>query len=434
MKYYTIITTTVRTLLTIWSVLAITSTGTYGQAAKGFDKERLQQIDRMIITHIREQHIPGATALIIRNGEVIYNKAFGYADIAAKRPMQTNSIFRIASQSKAITSLAAMMLWEEGHFLLDDPVSKWIPGFKDAQVLKTYDSHDTTYTTRTASREITVRDLLRHTSGIAYPAVFSDHRMWAIYTKAGIPSGIGTTSGTLKESVERMAKQPLQHDPGAAFTYGYNTDILGYLVEVWSGMSLDNFLQQRIFTPLEMQDTYFHIPAEKHARLVTVYESKGAQLVRVDHPIYEGVDPQFPLLKGTYLSGGAGLSTTTADYARFLNLILHKGTYKGKHLVSPKTIGLMLTNQLPEGVPTSPFPAQAAHFQFGLGFELETAQNDYLQPYSIGAFSWGGAFNTHFWADPREQLIGLLFTQEYLSPYWRIGEEFKVSTYQALQD
>ncbi|ASZ14176.1 beta-lactamase family protein [Chitinophaga pendula] len=434
MKHSTIIHTTAWTLFKVWSILLFSSASLYGQVTQGVNKERLQQLDRLITEHIRQQHIPGASALIIRNGEIIYNKAFGYADIAAQRPMQTNSIFRIASQSKAITSLAAMMLWEEGHFLLDDPISKWIPAFKDAQVLNSYDSHDTTYTTRTAAREITVRDLLRHTSGIAYPAVFSDHRMWAIYMKAGVPSGIGTTKGTLKESVELMAKQPLQHDPGTAFTYGYNTDILGYLVEIWSGLSLEEFFHKRIFTPLEMQDTYLHIPAEKQARLVTLYESKGAQLVRTDHPIYEGVDPQFPNLNGTYLSGGAGLSSTTGDYARFLSLILNKGSYKGKRLVSRKTIALMLTNQLPEGVHASPFPAQAPDFQFGLGFELETAKNDYLQPYSIGTFSWGGAFNTHYWADPKEQLIGLIFTQEYLSPYWRIGEAFKVGTYQALQD
>lgn len=400
--------------------------------AQDIDPNRLSGIDSLINRHIREKHIPGATALIISNGKIVYQKAFGYADVAGRKPMEMNSIFRIASQSKAITSLAVMMLWEEGKFLLDDPLSLYIPAFRNPKVLASYNEKDTTYTSRPAKREITIRDLLRHTSGIAYAAVFSDKTMWDIYTKAGVPSGIGTTRSTLKEKMELLATMPLQHDPGEAFTYGLNTDLLGYLVEIWSGQPLDVFLQKKIFDPLEMTDTHFHLPVAKHNRLVSLYESQDNELVKVTHPIYEGVDPQFPALKGTYLSGGAGLSATVADYAKFLSLFLNKGVYRHKRLVGRKTIELMLTNQLAEGVRISPYPEQPENFQFGLGFALETEKNDYLLPFSIGAFGWGGAFNTHGWADPKEGLIGLLFTQEYLSPYWRIGEEFKVATYRAL--
>lgn len=431
--------TAIRNSVTVSAIAWLYATPSQAQQpvnnTRGFDTQRLSRIDSLITNEIKAQHIPGATALIIRNGEVIYNKAFGYADVAARQPMQTNSIFRIASQTKAITSVAIMMLWEEGKFLLDDPVSQYIPAFKNPRVLASFQAKDSSYTSRPASREITVRDLLRHTSGLAYAAVFSDPAMQAVYAKAGVPSGIGTLGGTVKEKMEVLATLPLQHDPGAAFTYGLNTDLLGYLVEIWSGQSLDTFLHQRIFAPLEMTDTYFHLPKAKQHRLVSLYESNGNHLEKVTHPIYEGVDPLFPNKQGTYLSGGAGLSSTIGDYAKFLTFYLNKGVYHNKRLLSRKTVELMLTNQLADGVPTSPLPAQPEQFKFGLsGFALETPQNDYLLPFSQGAFGWGGAFNTHGWADPAEKLIGLLFTQEYLSPYWRIGESFKVITYQAIND
>jgi len=284
--------------------------------------------------------------------------------------------------------------------------------------------------------KFTIRDLLRHTSGIAYPAIFSEPTMWSIYEKAGVPSGVGTTKSTIKEKMELLATMPLQHDPGEKFTYGLNTDLLGYLVEIWSGQSLDVYLKNRVFDPLEMNDTWFHIPDDKQNRLVNLYENtEDGSLVKVDHPIYEGIAPGFPNLKGSYLSGGAGLSSTTADMAKFYSLYLNKGTYKGKSLISRKTIELMLTNQLGSEVKTSPFPAQPENFQFSLGgFAVVTEKNDYLSPQSIGSFGWGGAFNTHGWADPKEGIIAILFTQEYLSPWFSIGEEFQVAVYQAIKN
>lgn len=398
-------------------------------------QQEFSKIDSLITRHMAQQHIPGATALIIRNGKVIYKNAFGYADVASKRKMQTTDIFRIASQSKAITSLAVMQLWEDGKFLLDDAVSQYIPAFKNPSVLVSFNPKDSSYTSKPASREITIRDLLRHTSGIAYPAVFSDPVMWAIYQKAGVPSGIGTHVSNLKEKMSLLASLPLQHNPGEAWTYGLNTDLLGYLIEIWSGQPLDVYMQQHIFEPLEMKDTYFHLPIEKQARLASLYEWNKGSLDKVTHPLYEGVNPLFPTLQGSYLSGGAGLSSTMEDYAHFLNMLLNKGVYKDKKILSRKTVELMLTNQLTDKMSISPNPAQAEDFQFSLGgFAVETAKNDYLSPFSIGSFTWGGAFNTHAWVDPQEKLIGLLFTQEYLSPWYNIGEEFKVLTYQALKD
>jgi len=401
-----------------------------------FSANRLARIDSLIQKHIKAQHIPGATVLLIKKGKTVYNKAFGYADIEAKKAMQTDNIFRIASQSKAITSLAAMMLWEQGKFLLDDPVSMYIPAFKNPKVLDQYNTNDGTYTTKDAKREITVRDLLRHTSGIAYSALFSDPTMWHIYEKADIPSGIGTSKSTIKEKMELLATMPLQHYPGEQFTYGLNIDLLGYLIEIWSGSPLDVFLQENVLTPLAMHDTHFYIPEEKQQRLVGLYEINSAdKLVKVDHPIYEGVDANFPKIKGTYHAGGAGLSATTADMANFYSLFLNNGIFNGKRLLAGKTVELMLRNQLGDQVTIAPNPPLAENLQFSLaGFSVVTPKNAYLTPQSIGSFGWGGAFNTHGWADPQEGVIALLFTQEYLSPWFTIGEEFQTAVYQALDE
>jgi len=401
-----------------------------------FYKERLARIDTVVNKHIAASHIPGASVLIIKNGEVVYQKAFGYADVEKKAQMKTDAIFRIASQSKAITSLAVMILWERGKFQLDDPISKYIMAFKDPKVLIKYNAKDGSYTTRPASREITVRDLLRHTSGIAYPAIFSDPTMWSLYEKAAIPSGIGTMASTVGDKMKLLARLPLQHDPGERFTYGLNIDLLGYLIEIWSGEPLDQFLMKNVLIPLEMNDTYFHIPEKKQDRLVSLYETTAEnKLVKVNHPIYEGVNAEFPKMQGTYLSGGAGLSATAGDLAKFYSLFLSKGLYKGKRIISPSTVKLMLTNQLGGQVVISPLPPQPENFQFALGgFALVTEKNAYLSPRNIGSFGWGGAFNTHGWADPKEGIIALLMTQEYLSPWYSIGEDFQTAIYQAITD
>ena len=398
------------------------------------DEARLKKIDNVFINHIDKKHIPGATALVIKDNKIIYNKSFGYADIENNIKLKSDHIFRIASQSKAITSLAAMLLWEDGKFLLDDPISKYIPEFSNPKVLLDYNPKDGSYTTEPANREITIRDLFRHTSGIAYPAIFSDPTMWSIYENAQIPSGIGTTKSTIKEAMTKLAKLPLQHQPGEAFTYGLNIDLLGYLIEIWSGQKLDEFMRERVFIPLEMNDTYFHVPKEKQNRVVPLYEyiEEKKNIEKVNHLIYEGVDSNFPNLKGTYLSGGAGLSSTLNDLSHFYSIYLNDGNYNGKQIISPKTINLMLKNQLGENVKASPLPPQIENFQFSLGgFSIINNRNSYISPLSEGSFGWGGAFNTHGWADPKEKMIVLLFTQEYLSPYFSIGEEFQIALYQS---
>ncbi|MRG44676.1 serine hydrolase [Chitinophaga sp. SYP-B3965] len=401
-----------------------------------FDQNRLTRIDQFINDHITQNHIAGANVLVMRNGEVAYNKSFGYADLPTKRLTKSDDIFRIASFTKAVTSLAAMMLWEEGKFLLDEPVSKYLPAFKDMAVVDTFNPEDSSYTTKPANREITIRDLFRHTSGLAYPIPYlSEDKMVAIYSKAGIRLGMGTTEITNLQHMEMLAKVPLLHQPGEHFTYGLSTDLLGYLVETWSGQSLPDLYQQRIFQPLEMNDTYFTIPAGKHHRLVSIHQPmEDGGIAKVEYPIFDGADPSYPNQPSTFFSGGAGLSGTIEDYAKFLTLFLNKGIYKDKRLLSPKTVALMLSNQLPEGVTASPVPQMTADFAFGLGFALETDKNDYVLPLSSGSFSWDGAFHTHYFADPKEQMIGIMLTQQYFSPYWSLRETFQNVVYQALVD
>ncbi len=388
----------------------------------GFSAVRLKRIDDMLQKSVKDQQIPGAVGLIIRDGKVIYHKAFGYSDIEKKTALRRDDIFRIASQSKAITSLAVMMLWEEGKFLLDDRISKYIPEFRNPQILKTFNASDTTYTTEPATREITVRHLLTHSSGIGY-AVIGRKDFTAIYAKAGIPSGIGNDQQQIGDRMKKLGALPLAHQPGERWTYGLNTDVLGYLVEVWSGMPLDQFLKTRIFDPLGMKDTYFYLPRNKHNRLVALHGDRDGKVYKLKNAAYDAIDVDYPKLNGTYFSGGAGLSSTVEDYAKFLQLFLNAGEFNGVRLLSRKTVELVLTDQLPD------FPNE-----FGLGFAVETEKNDYRSPSTIGTFSWGGAFSTQYWADPKERVIGVSYTNIYESENESIHEKFRVLTYQAIVD
>lgn len=388
----------------------------------GFSTSRLARIDDMIDEYVKNQQIPGAVVYLVRNGKVAYHKAFGYSDIEKKTALRKDDIFRIASQSKAITSLAVMMLWEEGKFLLDEPVSKYIPEFKSPKVLKTFNAADSTYTTEPAKSEITIRQLLTHSSGIDYAAIGSTE-FKGIYAKAKIPSGIGNDNDVLEDKIKALGKLPLKHNPGERWTYGLNHDVLGYLVEVWSGMTFDQFLRTRIFDPLGMKDTYFYLPKGKHARVVALHQDKDGKVAVMKSGAFDAANPEYPKLSGTYYSGGAGLSSTVEDYAKFLQLFLNNGEYNGVRLLSRKTVELIMTDQLP-----------TLDSEYGLAFGLETSKNDHKSIYSAGTFSWGGAFNTHYWADPKEKLIGLIYTNIFATQHWRIGERFENLTYSAIAD
>ena len=389
----------------------------------GMSSARLQRMDKVLQEYISTQKVPGAVALIVRKGKIAYYKAFGQSNTETKTALKRDDIFRIASQSKAITSTAIMMLWEEGKFSLDEPVSKYIPEFAEPQVLVRLNWSDTTYTAQPAKSEITIRQLLTHTSGLDYASIGSQE-FKAIYAKAGIPSGIGNHESTIGEKMKILGSLPLKHNPGEAYTYGLNCDVLGYLVEVLSGMPFDQFLQTRIFKPLGMSDTYFYLPSDRHKRLVAVHRSVNGKYAVVKENIFDNANPEYPKLEGHYFSGGAGLSGTIEDYAKFLQMFLNKGEYNGTRLLSRKTVELMLTNQTQPPITN----------QFGLGFGLETEANDFHNPESIGSFSWGGAFSTTYWADPKEDLVALVYTNIYASNSHDLKERFKALTYQAIID
>ncbi len=384
-----------------------------------FDANRLARLDSTVQKLVTDQRIPGAVVLLVRDGKVAYHKAFGVRDLGTKAPLQRDDIFRMASQTKAITSLAAMMLWEQGRFQLDDPVANYLPEFKQMKVLTKFNAADSSYDAKPTQRRITIRQLFTHTSGLDYPSIGSEE-FRAIYAKAGVPSGIGTDGAVLADKMRILATLPLKHEPGERFTYGLSVDVLGRLVEVLSGMSLDQFFRTRIFVPLKMNDTWFALPADRHSRLVALHQEKDAKLT-ASHTVDGGMDPDYPNRGIKYFSGGAGLSGPIGDYARFLQLFLNGGELDGVRLLSRKTVEMMLTNQIGTLQPA-----------FGLGFALETAQNDYASPATIGSFSWGGAFATTYWADPKERLVALMYTNIYGSTA-RTGEIFKTLVYSALK-
>jgi CubicO group peptidase (beta-lactamase class C family) len=383
--------------------------------------ERLNRIDTMLLQSIDKGWIAGAVGFIARDGKIIYNRSFGVSDIENKLPMQTNDIFRIASQTKAIVSIGFMMLYEEGKFLLDDPVSKYIPEFANPQVLDKYNEKDTTFTTVPAKREVTIRDLLTHTSGIDYARIGSP-TMRAIYLKAGINGDFGSDKLTIGDNIKLLGNQPLVHQPGENFTYGLNVDVIGYLTEVLSGEKLDQYLKKHVFEPLGMNDTYFYLPAEKQARLVKVNTEND------DHHVISmsQESDNYPLLKGTYFSGGAGLSSTTKDYAIFLQMLLNKGEYNGKRLLSRRTVELITCNQIGD--------LDLGKDKFGLGFEITTKEGQAVLGVSEGSFAWGGYYGTTYWADPKERLVCLLFMQQFPLSHGEISGKFRALVYQTLTD
>lgn len=370
---------------------------------QGISQERLTKLDAMLEEAMQKDQVPGLVAMVVKDGKIVYHSAKGFADIESGKAMEKNSIFRIASQTKAITSTAVMMLWEEGKFRLDDPISKYIPEFKDPQVLNTFRFGDTTYTTKPSSKEITIRHLLTHTSGLGYGVIDGDERMRMIYHKAGVMDLFTTESITIGESVKRLAKLPLHHEPGVKFTYSEGLDVLGYLIEVVSGMSFDEFLKTRLFEPLGMNDTRFYLNDAQAPRLVTVHTRKDGKWAPYPVTFY---DPAYPKTGAkAFFSGGAGLSSTTEDYAKFLQMYLNGGIYNGKRILSPLTIQTIMSNQVGDLLGDG-------GKDYGLAFGIVDQKGVQIGGIgSLGTFDWGGYFNTQYFADPQTGIIGLIFKQ-----------------------
>jgi CubicO group peptidase (beta-lactamase class C family) len=395
--------------------------------AAGFSSERLKRLDREMNDWAKQEWMQGGAALIIRNGKVAYYKAVGYNDLEAKLPMQKEDIFRIASQTKAITSVAMMILFEEGKFLLDDAVSKYIPAFKKQQVLDKFNAADTTYTTVPAKSEITIRQLFTHTSGLGYAQIGSKEAN-AIYAKSNLTAGIGIQNDKLLDAMNRLGKLPLMHQPGEKWTYGLNSDLLGCLVEVISGMTLNDFFRTRIFEPLGMKDTYFHVPQEKANRLVNLYkEDSTGHLVKAGSNMLNGpVGTNYPLINSTYYSGGAGLSSTIYDYGIFLQMLLNNGVYNGKRILSRNSVRLMTMNQIGD--------LSRGDDKFGLGFQIVSEKGSARTPAQAGTYSWGGAFATSYWVDPKEKMVMLFYRQLQGGTHGDVVEKFRALAYQAIND
>ena len=392
----------------------------------GMSLERLARIDSMCIEAINQDHLPGMVVLVARHGKIVYHKAFGTSNADTKKALQTDDIFRLASQSKAITATAVMMLWEQGKFRLDDPVSKYIPEFKNPVVLDSL-HEDGTYTTRPADKEISIRHLLTHTSGIGYGVIDGDPRFKKIYIDAGIIDLFTTKNISIGDNIKKLAKLPLHHNPGEKFTYSESYDVLGYFIEVISGMPFDMYLRKHIFDPLDMDDTWFYLPDDKASRLVAVQSKEDGKWKNYPITFY---DTNYPI-KGAkrFFSGGAGLSSTAEDYAKFLQMYLNNGVYNGKRLLSRTTVNVILANQIGDLWGEDPSAV------YGLAFAVQEQKGENEGGRgSKGTFSWGGYFNTQYFADPKEQTIGIILKQTQGSVNDNTGWQFPLLVNQAIDD
>jgi len=396
----------------------------------GLSSQRLERIGNTVEQSINEGRIAGAVVLVARHGKVAYFKAFGMADRDAKKPMRTDNIFRICSMSKPITSVAVMMLYEEGRFLLNEPVSDFIPEFKNMKVLDPPFPQDKTSPPGAlvdAKQPITIFELLTHTAGLTYAT-----RVGKAYHEAGIGTGLLQQEGSTGDSINRLASLPLLFQPGDAWEYSLADDVLGYLVERVSGMPFDRFLEERVFKPLGMKDTYFFLPDDKVSRLAAAYAyypDKGLQVIPEGKVIKEGefsYSSDYPY-RGprTYFSGGGGLCSTTEDYYRFCQMMLNKGEFNGARLLSRKSVELMTIDHV---------QGKVEGMGYGLGFGVNSEARYLTELGSIGGYYWGGFYYTSFVIDPKEDMIAVFMGQ--LHPTGGLNLDSKVIrlAYQAIND
>lgn len=397
--------------------------------AVGLSSSRLQYLDRYVQQrYVDMGRLPCAMTIIERRGQLAHFSVQGQMDVERARPLQQDTIFRIYSMTKPITSVALMMLVEEGLIALDDPVHRYIPQWRNLGVYEA--GFIDTFRTRPTKTPMRIIDLLRHTSGLTY-GLQQRTNVDAAYRRFGFGDPAG--SGTLEAMIEGLAKIPLEASPGEVWNYSVSTDVLGYLVGKISGVPFEEFLRQRIFAPLGMVDTDFHVPAAKASRFAACYIlTPEGRLKLQDDPQTSGY-----LRPPAFISGGGGLVSTAADYLRFCRMLLNGGSFEGTRLLSPKTIELMTANHLPGGkelpdLSVSLFSeAGYSGVGFGLGFAVTTHPARTLIPGSQGDFSWGGMASTYFWIDPREQLIVIFMTQLIPSTIYNLRRELRTLVYSA---
>jgi CubicO group peptidase (beta-lactamase class C family) len=411
-----------RLLASALLLVALPATSDAQKTHAGFAPDRLARIDRFLQAAVDSNRIGGAVGLVVRDGQVVYERAVGWSDREANRRMTPDAIFRIASQSKALTSTSILMLVEEGKIALTDPVAKFIPAFATTTVAL---RADTGRTVVPAKRGITIKDLLTHTAGISYG---TDASVSSRYSAKGLGPAAGwgwytaDKNEPICQTMERLASLPFVSQPGEAWVYGYNTDILGCVVERASGIPLDEFIRTRITAPLKMNDTWFYLPPAERARLATVYAS--------DSMGHVAKAPAGPRGQGDYVdgprrsfSGGAGLLSTAHDYARFLQMILNGGALDGVRILSPKMVEVMTSNQ-----------SGAVYGQDGMGFGLGfwVVERPGAQGLaSVGSFGWGGAYGSNYMADPVERMV-VIFMIQQIPNRTDIPAKFPTLVYQAL--
>jgi CubicO group peptidase (beta-lactamase class C family) len=421
-----------RVVMTMFVVVVAVEVGLMGQtptpagsaAGPGVSTDRLTRIDAMLQSYVDRGLIPGAVALVLKDGRPIYQKAIGWADKEAGRPMRMDTMFRIASQTKAITSVAALTLVEEGKLSLSDQVGKFIPSFAKTTVA-VRDGESSSIVP--AKRPITIRDLLTHTAGISYgvePHIAKQYGEKGLGPSAGAGWYFADKREPVCEAMERLATLPFVAQPGEAWVYGYNTDVLGCVIERVAGQSLDQVIASRITKPLGMTDTHFFLPVEQRDRLATVYASgaDGRAMKAPDGALGQGSYVDGPRRA---FSGGAGLISTARDYGRFLEMIRGGGALDGVRILSPRTVALMRTNQV--GI---------LHSTIGLGFGLGFETTDRYGANGmddVGSFGWGGAYGTVYRIDPHERLVIMLMLQ-LLPNATDVREKFPLMVYQALSD
>ena len=395
-------------------------------AAIGVSAERFQRLHQGMQGFVDRKEVSGIVTLVTRDGRTADMHAVGFQDVDSKTPMRTDTIFRIASMTKPVTSVAIMMLYEEGKLLLTDPVSKFIPGFKSMQVLEQGADKPVA-----ARRPISIRDLLTHRSGITYGFI-NGGAVGNGYRKNGVIDGLSSTTMTTAEAIDKLAAEPLIAQPGSAYNYSLSTDVLGRVVEVAAGQPFEAFLRERIFKPLKMNDTDFVVPDAKWSRLATVYSPDGSGGIRpMRDPETFGNTVMSPIAyyksPKTYFSGGAGLVSTAADYARFGHMLLNGGVLDGARLLSPKTIELMTVSHTGD---LGALPVAGPGRGFGLGFFVVTDLATSQTLGSPGNFGWSGIYGTTFWVDPKERLVAVMMVQRY--PGSPVAAAFQPLVYQAL--
>jgi len=382
---------------------------TFGQPEElGLITDSLHQIDTLFQHYVDRRWMPGATALIAKNGKVVYETAVGYRDLESEVPLAIEDIFRLASMSKPVIAVAVMQLVEQGKIQLSDPLSRFIPEFSGPQVLTSFNAADTTWEERPASREITIHDLLTHSSGISYG--FMDPTMAAIYGTELIPEMATPLDFTLQEKMAALGTLPLVHDPGERHSYGLSSDVLGRVIEVASGLSLADYITREITSPLGMKSTHFFLPDNLHSHLVSAYMANtDSTIIPIGELGGEMYHPDFPLTGArSYYSGGSGLCGSTRDYYLFCQAMLDGGRGKVGRILNDTTLSMMLSDQLGD-IPYWPGKA------IGYGFEILTEANE-LMDQLPGRYSWFGAFQTFFYVDPERELVAIMMSQVMFSP------------------